>query len=78
MTVPLCIVLPTFFLTCVPRCITSFDFKFSISSTLGYLRLATSDRITLGYWLAITDTLGFDTGLVVSYSWGGCNIFEVC
>ena len=55
--------------------ITSFDFLFSISSTLGDFYLATSDRITLGDWLAVTDTLGGDAVLLVSYHWGGWNMF---
>ena len=74
MTVPICMVWPIFFLTCVTLLMISFAFMVSISATLGDFRLAASDHSTLGTWLAVTINLGCDAFLLVSYFWGGWNI----
>ena len=77
MTVTLHIVLPTFFLTCVTLFMTFFDFMFSISATLGYFRLTTSDCSTLGAWLKVTFALLGDAILLVSFRWGGWNMLWI-
>ena len=54
---------------------TYFASLFSVSTTLGYFRFDASDCITLGAWLAVTETLAGDSVLLVPSCWGGWNMF---
>ena len=74
MNVPLCIITPIFFLTCVPLLIISFAFLVFRFFTLGYFLHAVSDHITRGAWLEVTVTLGGDAVLMLSSCWGGWNV----